>query len=115
MTRVASVCFALFLAAGGPSAAQDTALAGEEVVAAVVGQSYAVSVMGRPVRLAFAADGVVQVKRGDSAKTVDGTWWLDGDALCLKLPRMRERCGAVIVDADGNLMMAGGPTLLRTE
>ena len=75
----------------------------------LAGQTFEVRRMAIRMALTFGPDGTISADGplGEMA----GSWRVDGDQLCMELPRMGQRCGPVSAEADGSLVLGDGQRL----
>ena len=105
--RIFAIAFSLFLL--DPHEVSAEPLTGETLTKRVAGQTFEVRRMAMRMELGFRPDGSLE-GQGPLGKMM-GHWAVEGDQLCMELPRMGRRCGGVTAMQDGSLVLFDGQRL----
>ena len=101
---VASCVVALVIASG--SVVISPATAAENVSQIADGQPWQVTMFnGRRGEMTFNPDGTLKMRRG--IMSMDGSWFADGEQVCLTMVNMPQRCVTFEKTADGYLAVNG--------
>lgn len=104
-TRFIASCVVTFSIASG-AASVSPALSSENVAEIADGQPWQVTMFnGRRGEMTFNPDGTLTMRRG--VMSMGGSWFSDGEQVCLTMADVQQRCVTFEKTADGYLAVNG--------